>query len=311
MQDIDKEKGILLNNFRQDLKNFILEQFDELIKIGGLKITTQSRNFLKKGECFDLVRWYIYNRQKIPYGKKRVYFSKEILKSPLYKAFKKKIDRIKTCFENGGDVLQFLTERTNHLIFEDKLLDDWGIIYLHLHPVNERNSNNDNLLLFVYIQDDNVFFLNIGNHNSFADIRLLEIIDNNWIGLLNICNNYTPSVSTEQEILDLRKYKIAYTLSVNGKTVATQMDSMQKRTMFPIVINRVLEDIVKLVLENKSNLTSAIGKQDFNELDIHIGFDSEKKQVIIYDKNSETGFNIDNVEHFVSFSNILRNCNIF
>ena len=182
---------------------------------------------------------------------------------------------------------------------------------MHLHPVNERNSNNDNLLLFVYIQDDNVFFLNIGNHNSFADIRLLEIIDNNWIGLLNICNNYTPSVFTEKEILDLRKYKIAYTLPVNGKTVATQMDGMQKRTMFPIVINRVLEDIVILVLENKSNFTSAIGKQDFNELDIHIGFDSEKKQVMIYDKNSETGFNIDNVEHFVSFSNILRNCNIF
>lgn len=311
MQYDDKEKETLLNKFRKDLKEFILGQFEELIKIGGLQITPQSRNFLKNGECFDLVRWYIYNRQKIPYGKKRVCFSREILKSPLYKALKKKIDRIKTCFEKGGDILQFLTERTNHLIFEDKLLNDWGIVHLHLHPVNERNSNNDNWLLFVYIQDDNVFFLNIGNHNSFADVRLLEIIDNNWLGLLNIFNNYTPSVSTEQEILDLRKYKIAYTLSVNGKTVATQVDSMQKRTMFPIVINRALEDIAMLVLENKSNFTSAIGKQDFNELDIHLGFDSEKKQVMIYDKNSETGFNINNVEHFVSFSNILRNCNIF
>mgnify|MGYP003296552539 FL=1 len=85
-----------------------------------------------------------------------------------------------------------MTERTNHLVFEDKLLNNWGIV--HLHPVNERNPNNDNLLLFVIFKTITFFFLNIGNHNSFADVRLLEIIDNNWLGLLNIFNNYTPSV---------------------------------------------------------------------------------------------------------------------
>lgn len=311
MQNNDNEKETLLNNFRQDLKEFILEQFDELIKICGLQITTQSRKFLKDGECFDLVRWYIYNRQKIPYGKKKVYFSKEILKSPLYKALKKKVDRIKNCFENGGDILQFLTEHINHLVFEDKLLNDWGLLHLHLHPIDERNSNNDNLLLFIYIQDDNAFFLNIGSHNSFADIRLLEIIDNNWVGLLNIFNNLTPSMLTEKEIIGLRNHKIVYTLSVNGKAVATQMDSMKKRTMFPIVINRVLEDIVRLVLENKPSFVSAVEKQDFNEMDIHIAFNKEKKQVVIYDKNSKIEFNINNAEHLVSFSNILRNCSIF
>lgn len=116
---------------------------------------------------------------------------------------------------------------------------------------------------------------------------------------------------TEKEIIGLRNHKIVYTLSVNGKAVATQMDSMKKRTMFPIVINRVLEDIVRLVLENKPSFVSAIEKQNFNEMDIHIAFNKEKKQVMIYDKNSKIGFNINNAEHLVSFSNILRNCSIF
>ncbi len=89
------------------------------------------------------------------------------------------------------------------------------------------------------------------------------------------------------------------------------MDSLRKRTIFPIAINRALEDIAILVLDNKLNFTSAMGKQDFNELDIHIGFDSEKKQVMNYDKNSKSGFNIDNVKHFIYLSNILRNYNIF
>lgn len=307
----DKEKETLLNTFRQDLKEFILKRFDELIRIGNFEITVHSNRFLKNSECFDLVQWYIYNRQKIPYGKKNVFFSKEILKSPLYKAFNKKIDKIKTCFERDGDIVQFLTKHSNHLIFEDDLLNDWGILHLHLFPLNERQPSNDNFLLFAYIQDENVFFLNIGNHNSFADTKLLEIIDNNWIGLLDTFNNITSSVNTGKEIVNLRKSKVAYTVSVNGKTVATQMDSMLKRIMFPIAINRALENVAMLVLENKSNLTSAIGKHDFSELDIHIAFDNDKKRVMIYDKISKTGFDLYKVEHFISLSNILRKCNIF
>lgn len=302
--------------FQQDLKKYILELFDELIhniNIGD-KITTQSKRFLKNASCADLVRLYIYNRQKIPYGKKNIYYSRELLRSPLYQAFKRKIEKISNCFKDDGNVSPYLTEKINHLIFEDRLLNDWGILHLHLNPIKERNPATDNFLLFVYIQDNNVFFLNIGHHKSFADKTLLEIIDNNWQGLLSVFKEYTSSVLSEADILKLRKMNAMYTLSINGKTAAPQMENMQYRTMLPLAVISGLKDISKLVVAIEDELITGLQKKlgkSIKMLDLHLGFDKDIRRVILYDAISEVGFDINNVDHFSLFSNILKNCNIF
>lgn len=303
-----------LKIFQQDLKEFILEQFEELINIAKISPPKQSKKFLNTASYRDLLRTYIYNRQKIPYGKKKVIYSKEILKSPIYKALKKKVDNIAICFTKDGNISQYLTKRIHNLEARDNLLLDWGIIHLHLYPFKERPNGNDNLLLFIYIRGNNVFFLNIGNHNSFADRYLLKIIDNNWPSLLNTLNTTDENNFTPQEIIKLRKSNICYVLTVNGKNVASFLEGLQNRMYIPLVINKLLEDIAKCmesVEEDIKNKLSKLHKQTIEKIDIHLYFDKQKQKIILYDAITKTELKFSNNEILEYLENVLRNANIF
>lgn len=308
------KKDDYLKVFQQDLKEFIQEQFRELIELGRLKPTKQSNKFLDSAEYMNLLRGYIYNRQRIPYGKKRVVYSQEILKSPIYKAFKKKIDKIALIFTKDGNISQYLTKRIHNLETQDGLLSDWGILHLHLYPSEERPNGNDNLLLFIYIRGENVFFLNIGNHSSFTDKKLLEIIDKNWPYLLDVLNNISGSKFTSEEIMKLRKSNVVYVLTVNGKAVAPNINRIENSMYIPLTINKLLEDIAKWIesIENDiKNELSKFHKKSIEKIDIHLYFDKKTQKVILYDGVTKTGLKFNNDGILEYLRNVLKNANIF
>lgn len=53
------KKDNYLKVFQHDLKEFIQEQFRELIELSGLKPTKQSNKFLDSAEYMNLLRVYI------------------------------------------------------------------------------------------------------------------------------------------------------------------------------------------------------------------------------------------------------------
>lgn len=81
---LTEKEQLIFDRFREDFRDFLVEQISEFISINSLEIEIQSKRYLETAKCEDLLRLYLYNKQKIPSGKKRVYCSKEILKSPLY-----------------------------------------------------------------------------------------------------------------------------------------------------------------------------------------------------------------------------------
>ena len=310
---LTEKEQLIFDRFRKDFRDFLIEQISEFISINSLEIEIQSKRYLETAKCEDLLRLYLYNKQKIPSGKKNVYYSKEIIKSPLYKAFYKRISVICNTLKQGYSIAPYLTNRTNNLKFEDRLLNDWGINHLHLQPIGQRNVATDGILLFAYFYADAVFLLNIGNHGNFTDRMLLKIIDNNWSDLLETFNGINPSNLTEKQIMGLRKNNIAYTLQINNKVIATGTGYMRNRMLPPIAIFRSLEDIAKIVASNENTFQNAIKEQSKNnsEVEVHLSFDAKNKEVILYDSKTMIGFKFNNIDHFEVLNNILKNTHVF
>lgn len=136
---LTEKEQLIFDRFREDFRDFLVEQINEFVRINSLQIEIHSRRYLETAKCEDLLRLYLYNKQKIPSGKKNVYCSKEILKSPFYRAFYKRILVICDTLRKGHSIAPYLTNRINNLKFEDRLLNDWGITHLHLQPLEQRN----------------------------------------------------------------------------------------------------------------------------------------------------------------------------
>ena len=300
--------------FEEDIKNFIKELFNDFIIKENLKLTKQSIKFLQNASYDNLLRCFAYNKQKIPSGKKRVLLSKELLSSPLYRAFKKRIDEIKKCFEIGQNISQYLTNHQNHLIFQDYLLNDWGIIHLHINPIGKRHPATDGILLFVLVRENKAFFINIGNHNSFLDIELLRIIEKNWHNILDCytINGTTPENLSSKEMLDLRKNNIIYTINVNNKCYTTQLNHSLKIPFSLVALKKILDDIALLVSNNISDLTNVVKSHTGKDsIDIHLYFDKNSQQILLCDSCSGIRFNINNIDHFKILSQMFKELLIF
>lgn len=155
--------------------------------------------------------------------KRNVFVSKDLLENPLYKKYKDQIEEIEYKFANAISVRGYLSSNINQFIYpknDDWLLLDWNIHHLHFDESSaNRNKNITRELLFLYLNKNNVYFLNILDHNFF-DKTLLKIIDNNWPNVFGTnlilkwinCDNFS-----EKNIKSLRKNGIGYCLDINSK----------------------------------------------------------------------------------------------
>jgi hypothetical protein len=125
------------------------------------------------------------------------------LKRRLVKAQKRKIMKSKEFFcpielltnlanfevfvENGKELKPFLSTLTSKLSERDLLINDWGIHHFHLGKQTNKNGyvKRTGPLLFAYITDDTIYFIQIMSHGSWYKSELVEIIHNNWPHLLS------------------------------------------------------------------------------------------------------------------------------
>jgi hypothetical protein len=68
----------------------------------------------------------------------------------------------------------------------DAQLKDWGMTHLHLggRQTGKAVSGRSDELLFIVVRPEELYFIDIGTHASFSELRLLEIVHRNWPHLI-------------------------------------------------------------------------------------------------------------------------------
>lgn len=82
----------------------------------------------------------------------------------------------------GRELNSFLSKRIRDPFQRDALLCDWGIHHLHLNlalDATEFRRRSDRLL-FALIQPEQLYFIAVGDHDSWSDVDLIEIIHTSW-----------------------------------------------------------------------------------------------------------------------------------
>lgn len=95
-------------------------------------------------------------------------------------------DAIKDKMAKGHDLRPHLSRRLADLNYHDPLLNEWAVHHLHLGTALEADGfiNRTGALLFVKFTPEAAYCLHFGNHGSFSDIQLFEVIHQNWPQLI-------------------------------------------------------------------------------------------------------------------------------
>lgn len=186
---------------------------------------------------------------------------------------KEGLDWLESKIEQGGS----LTPHLNKTIQKDKLdglLYDWGIHHLHLGSKFETTGfvERTEPVLFAVFRPNDVYFVDVRDHEGWSDKELLEIINRNWPELLSIyrMTDVKPETTfTEEDITSLRKAGVntfhelsdgnSY-LSMGGGITTAGTSQEAVRTYIEII--RMLGDIEKQIRKNSKYLVTQVIPKD-------------------------------------------------
>jgi hypothetical protein len=206
-------------NFENDIREYIKSEFS------NLRINYKFTGDLGKDltNLFTIYKKYIY---QLP---RKVQLSKELQarienKEKHYNI----ILHLKKLLEKGEDTNRHQsTKLFNHYV-NDYLIYDWNIYHFHLSTKRTKHeyfNDRTKKILFAYVDKEKALFIDIDKHppkDVFADKRLLEIIDNNWQGILNEANeiiDISKHLNTSERFLFRKKGVNEGLIKVNGKIV--------------------------------------------------------------------------------------------
>ncbi len=190
-----------------------------------------------------ICEWMDICDKRVIAKKRKVIFSKELQRkidnNEINDETKQLINVFKLKFENGDNIMPYLSTNIKNATTIDYLLTMWRIHHLHLTNKlkDDMSERSDKYILFT-IHDDNVYFLDQTKHlakSEFASRYLLELLDNNnWLHFVSIFKS--PQIlSVEYEItsddelyriwksnLNHSVYKIgdSFYTNINGLTFA-------------------------------------------------------------------------------------------
>lgn len=151
-----------------------------------------------KATVLDVCR--TYNNvvmRRIPPTSRDLVSSRELQARPLPSDVTAGLAAITATSLAGGDLLPFQSRALAHAAFgeakrvqakqPDNLLNSWGIQHLHLGP-RDANGLVSGLpggeLAFVWVGESRLYVIDVGDHGSFNDANLLEVVHSNWPDLL-------------------------------------------------------------------------------------------------------------------------------
>lgn len=93
------------------------------------------------------------------------------------------LEEIERKSQVGENLNIFLSENLTDLDYDDLLLNDWHIYHLHLgSSIPRRNGfvKRSRELVYVYIQDNALYMIDVLDHKAFGKQELVEILHFNW-----------------------------------------------------------------------------------------------------------------------------------
>lgn len=135
------------------------------------------------------------------------------------------INTIKIKLSTGDDIGPYLSRSTNKPTYQDMLLNNWGILHLHLGETIESDgyiSRTENLLYCKFDSYESIaYFITIKPHGYWTNKYLLEIVDRNWPeSIKDFCIEEAKLITpepNEKELWHLSINKINTFIEVNGK----------------------------------------------------------------------------------------------
>jgi hypothetical protein len=151
--------------------------------------------------------------------------------------YRKGIKLIRRKVKSGQDLTPHLSKNIKSLDYHDSLLNDWGIYHFHLGDLLEKTGfiKRTGPVLFARVTDEYFYMLDILDHGSWSQQRLVEIIHTNWqesISLFKIqglykLNSVTPS---DQDIAQFRKHGISTLIQVSDGTIYSSLGGGYSRS---------------------------------------------------------------------------------
>lgn len=193
------------------LKDWYNTMFAELVYIGANPDSNWDLDKLGN-EYFNLMLRQLPVRERMLFTPKGFDY-----KGPLEKGLKYLFRTVKT----GGNLNPFQSKKVYSLNEKDDLLSHFGIRHFHLGDGFERSGlrKRTKELAFAYVTNDHFYFCGIYDHDSWHNIKPLDILDENWPHLFD---QYTADVEVPKNIhtLEMRK-----SLRKNKINTFTRLDS--------------------------------------------------------------------------------------
>ncbi len=198
-------------------------------------------------------------------------------------------DALKARFMKGESVMPHLSKQINGLKFQDKMLYDWGIHHFHLDDKVEEDGfvKQHNELVYAIVEEDDVYFIDILEHNHWSDKDLLEKVLSNWPYLLKPYQIGEIPVEDfdSNDIEQLRKSNVNLVLTLSdghgymGRGMGmTGAGTSANASIQTIDMVNSLQKLEKQIIDNNTNLD---GKTLIYTL--------ERENGIIYLKETTTG----------------------
>jgi len=131
---------------------------------------------------------------------------------------RKGVELLREAIHRGDDLKPYLSRGTFKVERSDELLDDWGILHLHLGERFQADGliEGTKTVAFVLVRDDCVYFINSLPHggDTWVHENFIHVIDQNWPELLpRIVSPMTPDLLSPQERKHLRRKKVNATVA--------------------------------------------------------------------------------------------------
>lgn len=335
MNDLQKQ---ILNNFENDIRDHIFANLDAKYLKETHDISLNPKLDLTQINSLGLFSLYYFFRRRFPTGTKRVLHSKSLLKNPLFKTYRKQINKITAALNTGQSIREYLPDDIGNMnrcdpIGDkiDGLLVGWGIAHLHLFTRKERkqllaeHKNDDKYLLYIISDSSCVFFIDIKDHMHFVDTDLLNIINeeitgNELKGFCNIQQIVTPTNLDRSDLKQLRKHGIGYLVKLNekGDTFLSGLNKANATITYDQILHQ-LSGFAKWLAENMVSIKTDLSKYevDTDKINFHLGFGQGQylgkrklSDVFVYDKTSGAVLNFPENKPIEMIINILKRNNM-
>lgn len=297
-------------DLREDFYKYIETEVQRL-KSDGFKFSSKEKDVSYIAEFYNLIERIPIPRPRKTHKSKTFFCPKEL---------KNNLEVLENKIVKGEAITNYLSKKIMDAHFSDSMLYDFGITHLHLGK--EENSKDEPFvertgkILYCVLKDDDAYFLTIDEHGKWSDIKLIEIIKDNFPELLE--KHKIEGLELGREITNekrenLHKHNIIPMLQIDEEMFTpigggVAMNGLSLRGML-IAINQLkfiyyLENkVLSFYEENKESIILKTG--NIEDLEFH--FSDFDNPLFLYDKNN--GYKIDIIWNPQNINEVSMNFN--